>query len=154
MVFHVCSTVRVGLIKLPFTFCRNAFGPSSGTVCFSGLISFFVRLVRSAVDNAKQDLPGIVNVVLRCCVNTFMAAFDFLNEFTINLVAITGEAYCTSAKMTYELLSRNLLSAVFVETVSTRVLSGISFVFSAIYGIVVRVIFHLVYYFCILESAI
>ncbi|KAL8109778.1 uncharacterized protein LOC141672460 [Apium graveolens] len=116
---------------------RNAFGPSFGTVCFSGLLSFSVRLIRAAIDNAKQDLPGAVNVILRCCVNTFMATFDFLNEFTINLAAITGEAYCTSARMTYELLSRNLLSAVFVETVSTRVLSGISFVFAAIYGIMV-----------------
>lgn len=117
--------------------CRNAFGPSSGTICLSGLLIFVVRLVRAAVDNAKQDVPGIVNLILRCCVNAFMAAFDFLNKFTINFAAITGESYCTSARMTYELLSRNLLSAVFVETVSSRILGGIIFVLSAVYGIAV-----------------
>ncbi|KAF1899250.1 hypothetical protein Lal_00019375 [Lupinus albus] len=117
---------------------RNAFGPSSGTVCLSGLLVSVVRMVRSAVDNARrEDDTGIVNLVLRCCVNALLAAFDFLNKFTINFAAITGEAYCSSAMMTYELLRRNLLSAVFVETISSRLLAGIVFVISAIYTIVV-----------------
>lgn len=117
---------------------RNAFGPSAGTICFSGLIICVVRLVRAAVDSARQEnATGIVNVVLRCCVNVFVAAVDFLNKFTINFAAITGEAYCTSARMTYELLKRNLLSAVFVETISTRLLAGIIFVLSAVYAVVV-----------------
>ncbi|KAK2972724.1 hypothetical protein RJ640_029181 [Escallonia rubra] len=119
---------------------RNAFGPSSGTICLSGLLICVVRFVRAAVDNAKEDAPGMVNLILRCCVNALLAAFDFVNKFTINFAAITGEAYCTSAKMTYELLRRNLLSAVFVETVSTRILAGIILVLSAIYAIVVCVI--------------
>ena len=119
-------------------FCRHAFGPSSGTVCLSGLLICVVRFVRAVVDSARQeDVPGMVNLVLRCCVKALLSAVDFLNKFTINFVAITGEAYCTSARMTYELLKRNLLSAVFVETVSTRLLAGITFVLSAIYAIVV-----------------
>lgn len=119
--------------------CRNAFGPSSGTICLSGLLVCVVRMVRSAVDSARQeDTPGIVNLVLRCCVNALLTAVDFLNKFTINFAAITGEAYCSSARMTYELLRRNLLSAVFVETISSRILAGIVFVFSASYTIVVR----------------
>ncbi|KAK8582504.1 hypothetical protein V6N13_069281 [Hibiscus sabdariffa] len=117
---------------------RNAFGPSSGTVCLSGLLICVVRVVRAAVDSAREeDVPGIVNLVLRCCVNALMSAVEFLNKFTINFAAITGEAYCTSARMTYELLRRNLLSAVFVETISTRLLGGVIFVFSAVYAIVV-----------------
>ncbi|KAK4764961.1 hypothetical protein SAY86_026051 [Trapa natans] len=115
---------------------RNAFGPSSGTICLSGLLIGIVRIVRTAVDTAaREDAPGIVNLVLQCCVNALLSSIEFLNKFTINFAAITGEAYCTSARMTYELLKRNLLSAVFVETVSTRLLGGIVFVFSAIYAI-------------------
>ncbi|XP_073270580.1 uncharacterized protein [Primulina huaijiensis] len=120
---------------------RNAFGHSSGTICFSGLIFGAVRVVRSMVDNARQEeTSGIVNVILRCCVSALMSAIDFLNKFTINFAAITGEAYCKAARMTYELLKRNLLSAVFVETVSTRILAGIILVLSAIYTVVVCVI--------------
>lgn len=125
---------------------RNAFGPSFGTVCFSGLIIGAVRVVRAAVDSAKREgaSSGIVNLILRCCVGVFLSAIDFLNKFTIIFVAITGEGYCSSAKMTYELLRRNLLSAVFVETVSTRILVGIIFVLSAIYAVVVYLILNAV----------
>ncbi|KAJ9549188.1 hypothetical protein OSB04_021731 [Centaurea solstitialis] len=120
---------------------RNAFGPSFGTVCFSGLLIAIVRMVRAAVDSAaNEDASGMVNLMLRCCVNALLSAFDFLNKFTINFAAITGEAYCASAKLAYELLRRNLLSAVVVETVSTRLLAAIIFVLSAIYAIVVCVI--------------
>jgi hypothetical protein len=102
------------------------------------LLICVVRFVRAVVDSARQeDIPGMVNFVLRCCVNALLSAVDFLNKFTINFAAITGEAYCTSARMTYELLKRNLLSAVFVETVSTRLLAGIAFILSSIYAIVV-----------------
>lgn len=129
--------------------CRNAFGPSSGTICLSGLLICIVRIVRAAVDSARQeDVPGFVNLILRCCVNALLSAVDFLNKFTINFAAITGEAYCSSARMTYELLKRNLLSAVFVETVSTRLLAGIIFVISAVYTIVVsRLIISLLFQF-------
>ncbi|XP_071702871.1 uncharacterized protein [Rutidosis leptorrhynchoides] len=120
---------------------RNAFGPSFGTICFSGLLVGIVRIVRAAVDSAaSEDSSGMIVLALRCCVNTFLSAFEFLNKFTINFAAITGEAYCASAKLTYELLRRNLLSAVVVETVSTRLLAAIIFVLSAIYAIVVCVI--------------
>lgn len=122
--------------------CRNAFGPSSGSICLSGLLICMVRIVRAAVDSARQeDVPGFVNLILRCCVNALLSAVDFLNKFTINFAAITGEAYCSSARMTYELLKRNLLSAVFVETVSTRLLAGIIFVISAVYTIAVSRLF-------------
>ncbi|KAL3515004.1 hypothetical protein ACH5RR_021906 [Cinchona calisaya] len=123
------------------TTLRNAFGPSSGTVCLSGLLVCVVRMVRAMVDSARrEDAAGIVNLILRCCVNALIAGFDFLNKFTINFAAITGEAYCASARMSCELLKRNLLSAAFVETVSTRILAGIVFVLSAIYAIVVCLI--------------
>lgn len=116
---------------------RNAFGSSAGTICLSGLLILVVRVVRAVVDSARQeDIPGMFNLILRCCVNTFLAAVDYLNKFAITFAAITGEAYCSSARMTYELLKRNLLSTVFVETISTRLLAGIAFVLSAIYAIV------------------
>lgn len=94
--------------------------------------------MRAAVDTAaNEDASGMVNLILRCFVNALLSAFEFLNKFTINFSAITGEAYCSSARLTYELLRRNLLSAVIVQTISTRLLAAIIFVLSAIYAIVV-----------------
>jgi hypothetical protein len=97
-----------------------------------------VRLVRTVLDAAKQrhELGGCVNLILKCCAEILLSTFDFVNKFTINFAAITGEGYCSSAKMTYELLKRNLLSAVFV---STRLLAGIIFVISSLYAILVSI---------------
>ncbi|CAA6673501.1 unnamed protein product [Spirodela intermedia] len=101
-----------------------------------------IRVVRAIVDSANLEdgTRGIVNVMLKCCANLLLSAIHFVNKFTINFAAITGEGYCSSARMAYELLKRNLLSAVFVETVSTRILVGINFVLSAVYAILVWVI--------------
>ncbi|KAE8695040.1 hypothetical protein F3Y22_tig00110745pilonHSYRG00115 [Hibiscus syriacus] len=62
------------------------------------------RSIRRSLSAREEDVTGIVNIVLRCCVNALMYAIEFLNKFTINFASITGEAYCTSARMTYELL--------------------------------------------------
>lgn len=99
---------------------------------------FIVRIVRSIVDR-QHGSSGIVNLIIKWFANFVLSTIDFVNKFTINFAAITGEAYCNSAKMTYELLKRNLLSAIFVETVSTRIMAGIVFVVSTAYAIVVSI---------------
>ncbi|MCO5604429.1 hypothetical protein L7F22_058595 [Adiantum nelumboides] len=118
---------------------KNAFGPSFGTVTFSGLVVAFVRMIRAAVDTSQnaQGAPGCFIAMLRCCVNFVLVYIEFLNKFTINFAAITGESYCNSAKLSYDLLKRNLLSPAFVEVISTRLLAGMVFVLSVVYGVVV-----------------
>eukprot|EP00252_Welwitschia_mirabilis_P001980 TRINITY_DN11937_c0_g2_i2.p1 TRINITY_DN11937_c0_g2~~TRINITY_DN11937_c0_g2_i2.p1 ORF type:complete len:502 (+),score=29.32 TRINITY_DN11937_c0_g2_i2:285-1790(+) len=121
---------------------RNAFGPSFGTVCFSGIVFGLVRLVRTVVDNARDEAQeGFLYSCLRCCADFVFASIEFLNKFTVNFAAITGQGYCSSAKMSYELLKRNLLSTVVVETISTRILLGIIFVVTVVYAIVVCMLF-------------
>lgn len=105
----------------------------------SGLVVGVVRLVRAAVDRAALEDAGegMVILIMRFFVNVLLKVVEFLNKFTINFAAITGEAYCTSARMTYELLRRNLLSTVIVETISSRILGGIIFILSSIYAVLV-----------------
>lgn len=127
---------------------RNAFGPSFGTVCFSGLIFAVVQMIRAVVEKARTSGKatsrssghGVFNFILGFCLNCILSAMEFVNKFTINFAAITGENYCSSARMAYELLRRNLLSAVVVETVSTRLLFGIFFVVSLVYAMMVWII--------------
>eukprot|EP00250_Pteridium_aquilinum_P028113 c36609_g1_i1 orf=299-2083(-) len=118
---------------------KNAFGPSFGTVTFSGLVLSFVRMIRAAVDSAQnaRGQPGCFTGFLRCCVGCALVSIEFLNKFTINFAAITGESYCNSAKLSYDLLKRNLLSPAFVEVISTRLLGGMVFVISVVYAVVV-----------------
>ena len=103
-----------------------------------------IRVIRAIYDTGKQDdrPHGIINMMLKCCADFLLSGVHFVNKFTINFAAITGEGYCSSAKMAYELLKRNLLSAVFVETISTRILVGINLVLSSVYTIVVSLFEH------------
>ncbi|CAN6481308.1 unnamed protein product [Victoria cruziana] len=114
----------------------NAFGPSFGTLCFSGLLVCVVRIVRNVVDSVRREDATGIDLLLHRCVKFLFSAIDFLNKFTIHFVAITGESYCSASKMTYQLLRRNLLSVSLVE-ISTNILLGIVFVISTIYGIMV-----------------
>ncbi|GJY98084.1 hypothetical protein Tco_0514994 [Tanacetum coccineum] len=87
---------------------RNLATASGRGLLKEDLESSTLRRLRVVVDSApSEDASGIVSLVLRCCVNIFLSSFR-----------------C------------NLLSAVVVETVSTRLLAAIFFVLSAIYAIV------------------
>ncbi|XP_002988927.2 CTL-like protein DDB_G0288717 [Selaginella moellendorffii] len=117
----------------------QAFSSSFGTICFSGLLFAFVRLIRNAVDTAKdsQEGEGLAMSFLRCCYEWLLQAIEFVTKFTVDFAAITGEGFCSSAARTYELLKRNLLSTVFVEVISTRLLGGVMVVVSIIYAVAV-----------------
>ncbi|KAG6541686.1 hypothetical protein Mapa_016951 [Marchantia paleacea] len=118
---------------------RNAFGPSFGTVCFSGLIVAFVRMIRSAIDNSRSENPneGLMAGLVRACLECLLSAVEFLTKFTTNYAAITGAGFCASAFMTYDLLTRNFLSTVMVETIAGRLMGQTAFVVSAVYGLLV-----------------
>ncbi|KAJ7534453.1 hypothetical protein O6H91_13G095500 [Diphasiastrum complanatum] len=122
----------------------HAFGSSFGTCCLSGLVFAFVRLIRWAVDSVQNNRmqQGVVIGLLRCCLECVLQGIEFLTKFTLNFASITGEGYCASAVMTYNLLRRNLLSPVVVEIISSRLLSAIVFVVSAVYAVVVFALLH------------
>lgn len=114
--------------------CRNAFGPSLGTICFAGLVLAVVRMIRSAMNNSRnqQGQAGILAILVRCCLQYLLSLVEFVTNFTICFAAITGEDFCGSANRTYELLKRNLLSTVVVESIAGNLLSSVVFVSTAV----------------------
>lgn len=150
------GSLVVGRIRFSL---QNAFGPSFGTCCFSALIVSFVRIIGAAVDISQrtQNQRGCSFVIGCCCLKFILFAIEFLNKFTINFAAITGESYCVSARMSYGILKRNLLSPIFVDAISTHLLAGIVFALSTVYAVmlyaILRTATHLdgaVYYITVL----
>jgi hypothetical protein len=117
----------------------HALGPSFGTMCLAGLVVAFVRLVRSLMNkaNAEQGQPGALTIFLQACLESILQAVEFLTKFTTNFAAITGESFCASAIMTWNLLKRNLLSTVLVEVISDKVLAVVMVALTLVYGIIV-----------------
>jgi len=122
-----------------FLFGRHALGPSFGTMCLAGLVVAFVRLVRSLMNkaNTEQGQPGALTIFLQACLESILQAVEFLTKFTTNFAAITGDSFCASAIMTWNLLKRNLLSTVLVEVISDKVLAVVMVALTLVYGIIV-----------------
>jgi hypothetical protein len=108
-------------------------------MCLAGLVVAFVRLVRSLMNkaNAEQGQPGALTIFLQACLESILQAVEFLTKFTTNFAAITGESFCASAIMTWNLLKRNLLSTVLVEVISDKVLAVVMVALTLVYGIIV-----------------
>ena len=102
-------------------------------------------MVRAVVEKAgtngkyiaRSSNHGSIHFILGFCLNCILSDIESMNKFTINFAAITGEKYCSSATMTYELLMRNILSTVVVKTVLTRLLFGIFLLVSLVYAMMV-----------------
>jgi hypothetical protein len=123
----------------------HALGPSFGTMCLAGLVVAFVRLVRSLINkpNAEQGQPGALTIFLQACLESILQAVEFLTKFTTNFAAITGESFCASAIMTWNLLKRNLLSTVLVEVISDKVLAVVMVALTLVYGVILYAILSL-----------
>jgi len=87
--------------------------------------------------NAEQGQPGALTIFLQACLESILQAVEFLTKFTTNFAAITGESFCASAIMTWNLLKRNLLSTVLVEVISDKVLAVVMVALTLVYGIIV-----------------
>ncbi|KAH7285156.1 hypothetical protein KP509_33G015700 [Ceratopteris richardii] len=136
--FAMSKTKVTGRIWCSF---KNVFGPSFGTVTFSGLIVSFVSMIRALLDSTSvDDQQGFFATMLQRFVRFTLVSIEFLNRFTISFAAITGESYCHSARLSYELLKRNLLSPVLLEVISTQLLTGMAFILTVVYAIVVLII--------------
>lgn len=96
-------------------------------------------MIRGAVNKAdnEQAQESALTIFLRACLQWILDAVEFFTRFTSNFVAITGESFCTSASMTYDLLTRNMLSTVLVEVISDRLLAMVTFVLTVAYALLV-----------------
>lgn len=116
-----------------------AFGPSFGTACLAGLVVAIVRIIRGAANSTdnEQAQESALAIFLRACLQSILDAVEFFTRFTTNFAAITGESFCNSASMTYNLLKRNLLSTVLVEIISDRLLAMVTFVLTLVYALLI-----------------
>lgn len=128
---------------------RNAFGSSFGTACLSSLMLTFSVLLKSLINRVVGKIgPSIVAVFLRACFAWLFQLFEFFTRFTTNFAAITGDAFCTAAQATSELLRRNWLSTLIVEVLIQYLLTGMALTVAILQFFVV---FGAMHYFAVTE---
>ena len=85
-----------------------------GTICFGGLIMSIIEIIRNMVEKAqRENRNNGVMAVLTCCVNLLWQCFaeiiGFISKFAIVYAAISGDAFCDSARKVTTILQKQLL---------------------------------------------
>lgn len=121
----------------PLTSLKWAVTTSFGSLAFGSLILTIVQLIKSMLKEKGKD--NAAAAVLACLVSCLMSWLEFINKFTTVMIAIRGESFCDSAKSTFDLLKRNLLSTLVVDSMSGMVLGLGSLVFGVLVAFAGRI---------------
>eukprot|EP00753_Platysulcus_tardus_P014384 PLAT4357.5.p1 GENE.PLAT4357.5~~PLAT4357.5.p1 ORF type:complete len:537 (+),score=255.35 PLAT4357.5:72-1682(+) len=108
---------------------------SFGTNAFAALVLYVVNEIKRQLNQAARKKGNPIVAIIACCILSCIGAIlEFFNTFLVVVCAVTGDDFCTSCKTTYHMLSRNLLSALVVDSVSEIVLGLGAFVFALVVG--------------------
>ncbi|XP_037082789.1 choline transporter-like protein 4 isoform X2 [Pollicipes pollicipes] len=96
-----------------------------GTLAFGALIIAIIRLIRlilDYIDKKCQQYPGnqVVKVIMcccKCCMWCLEKFMKFINRNAYIMCAIYGKNFCTSAKDGFNLIMRNILRVLAVNSV-------------------------------------
>jgi len=112
-----------------------------GTICFGGLIMSIIEIIRNMVEKAqRENRNNGVMAVLTCCVNLLWQCFaeiiGFISKFAIVYAAISGDAFCDSARKVTTILQNNYLSTFAVWWLPSMILRTTAFIVSVVFGVV------------------
>eukprot|EP00178_Gracilaria_changii_P010026 TRINITY_DN29220_c0_g1_i1.p1 TRINITY_DN29220_c0_g1~~TRINITY_DN29220_c0_g1_i1.p1 ORF type:complete len:370 (-),score=69.09 TRINITY_DN29220_c0_g1_i1:285-1283(-) len=129
------ESLTKGAVKASF---KRATTTSLGSLIYGAFILTTIRIVRMIIDNARAQAAGdgsspaaqILLSILSCIISFIEGLIEFLTRYTVINVALTGADFCNAGRQTFEMLKRNLVSTVVVDSITGFVLGVGSFVFS------------------------
>jgi hypothetical protein len=112
-----------------------------GTICFGGLIMSIVDIVRNMFEKAQREhRNNAAMAALMCCVNLLWQCFaeiiGFISKFALVYAAISGDAFCDSARKVTTILQNNMLSTFAVWWLPPMILRTTAFIVSIVFGVV------------------
>lgn len=111
----------------------RALTTSLGSLFYGALISAVVQMIRNAMNQQKRGRRSnmatlILVIMIKCVLSCILAWIEFFTKYTAIHVALSGQNFCDSAKSTFEMLKRNLVSTVVVDRIVGMVLGGGAFI--------------------------
>eukprot|EP00908_Phaeocystis_cordata_P022637 Transcript_5058.p1 GENE.Transcript_5058~~Transcript_5058.p1 ORF type:complete len:527 (-),score=222.02 Transcript_5058:215-1795(-) len=104
---------------------------SFGTLCFSAAVGTVCAILNNMARNGMRSRNLLV-VMAACCLKCILALIEFVNKFAVSYHAVTGAAFCTSAKEISGTLAKNALSVYIVDRIGGFVLHFSAWVLSAL----------------------
>jgi len=100
---------------------------SLGSIAFGSLIlavvqflNFLLRMSKKA--NAKNKLVSIIVGIAQCCLGCLTALIKWVDRWAYIYIAMYGDNFCSSAKNSFNLISRNVFSALMMDMLGHFVL--------------------------------
>ncbi|KAF2073884.1 hypothetical protein CYY_004808 [Polysphondylium violaceum] len=112
----------------------NAFGSlgkalttSLGSLAFGSLIIGFIEFMQFILQvckntNSSNKLVVLVVSCIQCIVGCIEAIVRWINKFGYIYVAMHGTSFCTSTRTCFDLISRNMFSAIVMDFIGSFVL--------------------------------
>jgi len=123
------SRENIGTMKGSPTFrsFAHAFTTSFGSLAFGSLVLAIVQFLNFIVTKLeKTPATNRFTRVITCCLKCFLSCVQrlvkFINRYAYISIAMHGESFCSSAKNCFELITRNLFTAVIVDVLGDLVL--------------------------------
>ena len=100
-----------------------------------------IEIIRNMVEKAqRENRNNGVMAVLTCCVNLLWQCFaeiiGFISKFAIVYAAISGDAFCDSARKVTTILQNNYLSTFAVWWLPSMILRTTAFIVTVVFGVV------------------
>jgi len=100
---------------------------SFGSLAFGSLLLAVVRFINFLLNRARRaNKNNKIVYYLICCIQCLFACVErvvkFIDRFAYIYIAMHGDSFCASARNCYNLISRNLFSAVVVDVLGDFVL--------------------------------
>jgi len=103
---------------LTYSFGSLAFG--SLLVAIVQFLNFILRMTKKA--HAVNRVLVFVISCVQCLLSCIQGIIQFVDRFAYIYIAMHGEGFCTSAKSCFNLISRNMFSAIVVDFLGVFVL--------------------------------
>jgi len=105
----------------------KALTTSLGSLAFGSLIIGFIEFMQFMLQvckntNSSNKLVVLVVSCIQCIVGCIEAIVRWINKFGYIYVAMHGTSFCTSTRTCFDLISRNMFSAVVMDFIGSFVL--------------------------------
>ncbi|KYR02071.1 hypothetical protein DLAC_00870 [Tieghemostelium lacteum] len=110
-----------------FTSLGRALSTSLGSLAFGSLIIAFIEFMQAMLaisknSNSENKLVVMIISCLQCILGCIESILRWVNKFGYIYVAMHGYSFCTSTKGCFDLISRNMFSAVVMDFIGSFVL--------------------------------
>ena len=119
---------------------------SLGSITLGSLLISIVNFLKAFAENDDGKHDSIIYSMIRCCIRWILellsALIEYVNRMAYAIIGMHGTPFFESAKMAYNLLSKNIGTAIMEDVIVNSVAGSISLIIGAVVGLSFGALFY------------